>query len=80
MVKVNFYGPLKNYFGNTAEVKGRTLLEILSSIDANNVLIERKQNKIKSGIIILIDGMDWRINSAINDESQIDIIPVNHGG
>ncbi|MEM3759398.1 MAG: hypothetical protein QXV70_07160 [Saccharolobus sp.] len=40
------------------------------------------KNEVKPGIIILINGKDWKLydNLNIKDNDIIEIIPVNHGG
>lgn len=83
MPKVILKGPLVAQLNfKEAIVSGRSLFEILSKIDGNRNIILANNYKIKPGILILVNGKDWRISKLdeIREEDIIEIIPINHGG
>ncbi|MDT7862031.1 MAG: hypothetical protein RRA45_07445 [Saccharolobus sp.] len=83
MPKVILKGPLVTQLNfKEAIVSGRSLFEILSKIDGNRNVILTNNYKIKPGILILVNGKDWRISKLdeIREEDIIEIIPINHGG
>ncbi|QGA54917.1 hypothetical protein GFS03_10170 [Sulfolobus sp. E5-1-F] len=83
MPKVILKGPLVSQL-NCRElyVSDKELFNILLKIDGKKYLILNQNNQIKSGIIILINGKDWRLynNQLLNEYDTIEIIPINHGG
>ncbi|ARM75879.1 ubiquitin [Acidianus manzaensis] len=82
MTKVILLGPLSQTFGfKEKEIQANTLFDIINAVDSGkHILIDGE--KIRSGFIILIDGIDSRLysNANIKQDSVISIIPVNHGG
>lgn len=80
MTKVILLGPLIQIYGfKEQEFHGKSLIEIISIFDKNQIITNN--NQIKPGFIILVDGIDWRIKGdRIEDSSVVTIIPVNHGG
>ncbi|AAK40623.1 hypothetical protein SULI_06450 [Saccharolobus solfataricus] len=83
MPKVILKGPLISQFNfREIYVNDRELLRVLVKIDSKKHLILNESNQLKSGILILINGKDWRLyrNQLLNDNDIIEIIPINHGG
>ncbi|AWR97239.1 ubiquitin [Acidianus sulfidivorans JP7] len=81
MSKVILLGPLSQVFGfREKEIQGDNLIDILHDVDCGRQIL-LDGNKIKSGFIVLIDGVDWRLHgNLVKNDSIISIIPVNHGG
>ncbi|MEM0016178.1 MAG: MoaD/ThiS family protein [Saccharolobus sp.] len=83
MPKIILRGPLITQFNRKEiELDGENIFEILSKLDNNGKYILNHKNEVKRGIIILINGKDWKLydNLDIKDNDIIEIIPVNHGG
>ncbi|MEM1629775.1 MAG: MoaD/ThiS family protein [Saccharolobus sp.] len=83
MPKIILRGPLITQFNRKEiELDGENIFEILSKLDNNRKYILNNKNEVKPGIIILINGKDWKLydNLNIKDNDIIEIIPVNHGG
>ncbi|EHP69489.1 MAG: ubiquitin [Metallosphaera yellowstonensis] len=81
MVKVILRGPLSNVFGKEEiKVDADNLLTLLYKLDRGSVIISN--SKIRSGYIILVNGVDFRLlgDLSVKDTDVIEILPVNHGG
>lgn len=89
MGKVVLYGELARRAGTreiNVDTTGRTVLEILFSIaeqyNIKDLLFEK--GKVRPFYLILIDGKDFLtlglLNKQIEEEKEIKVIPVFHGG
>ncbi|WP_338600054.1 hypothetical protein V6M85_11195 [Sulfolobus tengchongensis] len=83
MVRIILKGPLVSQFNyKEITINDNNLFNVLSKIDGKKHLILNQHNQIKSGILVLINGKDWRLCDLqkLSDDDVIEIIPVNHGG
>jgi len=83
MPKVILKGPLDSQLNcREIDVSDKELFNVLLKIDGEKHLILNHNNQIKSGILILINGKDWRLynDQFLNENDIIEIIPINHGG
>ncbi|AHC51056.1 hypothetical protein SUSAZ_03025 [Sulfolobus acidocaldarius SUSAZ] len=82
-VKIRLKGPLATRLGRdefVVSLKTDNLLDILKELDKEEKLLING-NKIRSGYILLINGVDYRLlNSKLKDGDIVDILPINHGG
>jgi|ECHnycMinimDraft_1075156.scaffolds.fasta_scaffold00082_17 hypothetical protein len=79
MVKVLFMGGLVSLFGRERLVKANSVIQALSEIDRNGVIV--REGKVRAGVIVLVNGLDWRLEKGpLSEEAVITVIPVNHGG
>jgi|BEDMetMinimDraft_2_1075160.scaffolds.fasta_scaffold08211_3 molybdopterin synthase sulfur carrier subunit len=80
MVRLVFKGPLSQEVGPTLDIEGGgNLTAILKKTGKEHLLL--KDGKPRPGVIILVNGKDWRLTSNIlSPEDTVEIIPVNHGG
>lgn len=89
MVTIIVYGDIKRRIGTRKieiNVQGKTLRELLISI-AKRYNIEDlifRENKIRSELLILVDGADWNslgyLDKEVKEGSTIKLVPVWHGG
>ncbi|AAY80053.1 MoaD/ThiS family protein [Sulfolobus acidocaldarius] len=82
-VKIRLKGPLATRLGRdefVISLKADNLLDILKELDKEEKLLING-NKIRSGYILLINGIDYRLlNGKLKDGDVVDILPINHGG
>ena len=89
MVTIIVYGDIKRRIGTRKieiNVQGKTLRELPISI-AKRYNIEDlifRENKIRSELLILVDGADWNslgyLDKEVKEGSTIKLVPVWHGG
>ncbi len=86
MPKLKFEGPLISFFGNSVTIEEGFLLDLLKKIDRSKVILD-SSDKIRPGIIVLLNGKDIRLlgNKIFNErklsmEDEVTFIPINHGG
>ncbi|MEM0363895.1 MAG: hypothetical protein QXH75_08900, partial [Sulfolobaceae archaeon] len=67
MPKIILRGPLITQFNRKEiELDGENIFEILSKLDNNRKYILNNKNEVKPGIIILINGKDWKLYDNLN--------------
>jgi len=80
MVRLVFKGPLSQEVGPTLDIEGGgNLTAILKKLERSTYCLRMGNQGL--GVIILVNGKDWRLTSNIlSPEDTVEIIPVNHGG
>ncbi|BBD71615.1 hypothetical protein HS1genome_0004 [Sulfodiicoccus acidiphilus] len=80
MVEVRFKGPLSQFFGASVSVQDcGEVSELLAKLDKGGTLT--KEGKIRPGLLVLINGKDWRLHlGPVGLTDIVEVIPVNHGG